>query len=149
MTHIRRFVLDTNVLVSAALLPEDGISRYEPTRLCVEAVRQGGVLLASDATLAELREVLLRPAFDRHKPRGAREAFLTAIMAQVLRVEPAADVRLCSDPDDDMFLAVALAGGADLLLTEDKALLALRTVGRTRILRPIAFARQDRDAPSR
>lgn len=142
MPAVRRFVLDTNVLVSAALLPEGGVRRYEPTRLCVEAARRDGVLLVSDATLAELRAVLLRPAFDRFKPRAEREAFLAAIAAEAEPVAPAEAVRLCSDPDDDMFLAVALAGNADVLLTEDKAVLALRTVGRTRILRPIAFARQ-------
>jgi putative PIN family toxin of toxin-antitoxin system len=142
MPDARRFVLDTNVLVSAALLPEGGVRRYEPTRLCVEIARASGVLLVSDATLAELHAVLLRPAFDRLKPRAEREAFLAAIEAEAERVEPAEDVRLCSDPDDDMFLAVALAGNADVLLTEDKAVLALRTVGGTRILRPIAFARQ-------
>lgn len=140
MTDARRFVLDTNVLVSAALLPEGEARRYRPTRLCVEIARRHGVLLVSDATLAELREVLRRPAFDRLKPRAVREAFLAAIEAEAERVTPATDVRLCSDPDDDMFLAVALAGDADVLLTEDKAVLALRTVGRTRILRPIAFA---------
>ncbi|WP_431855795.1 putative toxin-antitoxin system toxin component, PIN family [Azospirillum sp.] len=139
MVDARRFVLDTNVLVSAALLPEGGVRRYEPTRLCVEAARGSGVLLVSDSTLAELREVLLRPAFDRFKPRPDREAFLAAIAAEAERVEPAEEQRLCSDPDDDKFLAVALAGDADVLLTEDKAVLALKTVGRTRILRPIAF----------
>ena len=143
MSDARRFVLDTNVLVSAALLPEEGVRRrYEPTRLCVAIARRDGVLLASDATLAELRAVLLRPAFDHLKPRAAREAFLAAIEAEAERVEPAEAVRLCSDPDDDMFLAVALSGHADVLLTEDKAVLALRTVATTRILRPIAFARQ-------
>lgn len=142
MPDARRFVLDTNVLVSAALLPEGGVRRYEPTRLCVEAARRDGVLLVSDSTLAELREVLLRPAFDRLKPRADREAFLAAVAAQAERVEPAEEQHLCSDPDDDKFLAVALAGDADVLLTEDKAVLALKTVGRTRILRPIAFLKR-------
>ncbi len=109
--------------------------------MCVEIARRDGVILVSDATLAELREVLLRPAFDRFKPRAAREAFLAAIEAGSERIVPAEEPRLCSDPDDDKFLAVALAGHADVLLTEDKAVLALRTVGETRILRPIAFAR--------
>ncbi|HYH37240.1 MAG TPA: putative toxin-antitoxin system toxin component, PIN family [Azospirillum sp.] len=142
MPDARRFVLDTNVLVSAALLPEGGVRRYEPTRLCVETARRDGVLLVSDATLAELREVLLRPAFDHLKPRPDREAFLAAVAAEAERVEPAEERRLCSDPDDDKFLAVALAGDADVLLTEDKAVLALKTVGRTRILRPIAFLKR-------
>lgn len=137
----QRFVLDTNVLVSAALLPADGALHYQPTRHCVAIARTSGVMLVSDATLEELHEVLRRPAFERQKPRAEREAFLSAITAEALRVVPMQDVHLCRDPDDDKFLAVALAGEADVLLTEDKAVLALRTIGRTRILRPIAFAR--------
>jgi len=139
-----RAVLDTNVLVAYALLPATLPpaalpKRLRPSRDCVEAVRARGVLLASDETLAELRTVLLRPDFDAHKPRAEREAFLSAVEAEAERVVPAPLPRTCKDPDDDKFLAVAVAGGADVLLTEDKALLALRTIGPTRILRPIAF----------
>lgn len=137
----QRFVLDTNVLVSAALLSGEAARRYQPTRRCVAIARTHGVMLVSDATLEELREVLRRPAFDRQKPRAEREAFLSAITAEAERVVPAPGVRLCRDPDDDKFLAVALAGDADVLLTEDKAVLALKTIGRTRILRPITFDR--------
>lgn len=142
-----RAVLDTNVLVACALLP-DAVpaaalpKRLRPARDCVDAVRARGVLLASDETLAELRTVLLRPDFDAHRTRAEREAFLAAVEAEAERVVPAALPRTCKDPDDDKFLAVALAGGAGVLLTEDRALLALRGIGRTRILRPVAFLKE-------
>ncbi|HEY0835132.1 MAG TPA: putative toxin-antitoxin system toxin component, PIN family [Azospirillum sp.] len=146
-----RVILDTNVLVAYALLPVVEPPRLRPSRDCVEAVRAGGVLLASEATLAELRAVLLRACFDAYKPRPEREAFLATVEAEAERVVPAALPRTCKDPEDDMFLAVAVAGAADLLLTEDKALLAVRAIGATRILRPTAFLR-DRarggDAPA-
>ncbi|HYH23240.1 MAG TPA: putative toxin-antitoxin system toxin component, PIN family [Azospirillum sp.] len=137
-----RAVLDTNVLVAYALLPDAVPRRLRPARDCVEAVRARGVMLASEATLTELRTVLLRPDFDTHKPRAEREAFLASIEAGAERVVPAALPRTCKDPDDDKFLAVALAGAAGWLLTEDKALLALRTIGATRILRPIVFLKE-------
>ena len=55
-----RVVLDTNVLINAALRP-DG-----PPRTVVDAVRpENGVLLFSDETFEELRSRFYRPKFDR------------------------------------------------------------------------------------
>ena len=137
-----RTVLDTNILVAYALLGRDVPRRSLAVRDCVDLARTRGRLFASDATLAELRSVLMRPDFDRYKPAAEREAFLTALDAEVLRVDPAPVGRLCRDPDDDMFLAVALAAEADWLVTVDKQLLSVRSVGRTRVLRPERFLEQ-------
>lgn len=135
-------MLDTNILVAFALLGERVARRNMAVRDCVEAVRARGEMLASDATLAELRAVLMRPDFDRYKPAAEREAFLDAVAAQVRLVEPAPIGRLCRDPEDDMFLAVALAADADWLVTVDQQLLSVRSVGRTRVLRPELFLQQ-------
>jgi putative PIN family toxin of toxin-antitoxin system len=134
-----RTVLDTNLLVAWALMGERPARRSEAIRDCVQAVLTRGELLASDATLAELRTVLLRPGFDRYKPARERERLLATIEAKARLVQPAEEVRLCRDPEDDMFLAVALAADADWLVTVDKQLLSVRSVGRTRIVRPERF----------
>lgn len=135
-------MLDTNILVAYALLGERVARRSMAVHDCVAAVRARGEMLASAATLAELRAVLMRPDFDRHKPAAEREAFLAAVAAEARLVEPAPIGRLCRDPEDDMFLAVALAADADWLVTVDQQLLAVRNVGRTRILRPERFLEQ-------
>ncbi len=44
--------------------------------------------------------------------------------------------RVCRDPDDDIVLATALAGRADLIVTGDNDLLVLKTFQRMRILSP-------------
>ncbi|AWJ83767.1 putative toxin-antitoxin system toxin component, PIN family [Azospirillum sp. TSH58] len=134
-----RVVLDTNILVGYALLGAEVPRRSLAIQRSVEAVRARGSAFVSDATLAELREVLMRPDFDRYRPAGERAAFLAAFAAEARRVEPAPVERLCRDPDDDMFLAVALAADADWLVTVDRQLLSVRQVGRTRILRPERF----------
>ncbi|TWA67121.1 putative PIN family toxin of toxin-antitoxin system [Azospirillum brasilense] len=134
-----RVVLDTNILVGYALLGAEVPRRSLAIRDSVAAVRARGVALVSDATLAELREVLMRPDFERYRPAADRAAFLDAFAAEARRVEPAPVERLCRDPDDDMFLAVALAADADWLVTVDRQLLSVRQVGRTRILRPERF----------
>ncbi|MBP2292412.1 putative toxin-antitoxin system toxin component, PIN family [Azospirillum rugosum] len=137
-----RVVLDTNILVAYALLDDEVPRRNLAVRDCVAAVRTRGRLYASDATLAELHAVLMRPTFDRYKPPEQREAFLAALATDICRLESVPDVRLCRDPDDDMFLAVALAADADWLVTVDRQLLSVRRVGRTRILRPERFLEQ-------
>lgn len=134
-----RVVLDTNILVAYALLGDAVPRRSLAIRDCVVAARARGRLFASDATLAELRAVLMRPDFDRYKPAVERESFLAALADEVRRVQPAPIGRLCRDPDDDMFLAVALAADAHWLVTVDQQLLSVRTVGRTRVLRPERF----------
>ncbi|MBK3735898.1 putative PIN family toxin of toxin-antitoxin system [Azospirillum brasilense] len=134
-----RVVLDTNILVGCALLGAEVPRRSLAIRDSVAAVRARGTAVVSDATLAELREVLMRPDFERYRPAAERAAFLDAFAAEARRVEPAPVERLCRDPDDDMFLAVALAADADWLVTVDRQLLSVRQVGRTRILRPERF----------
>lgn len=134
-----RVVLDTNILVAFALLDESPARRHDALRRCVERVRGAGGLLGTKATLAELRDVLLRPGFDRYAPATARARFVDAIATEMTLVVPAVIGRLCRDPDDDMFLAAALAGDADWLVTVDRQLLSVRQVGRTRILRPERF----------
>lgn len=134
-----RVVLDTNILVAYALMGDAVPRRNAAIRDCVEAARTRGRLFASHATLAELRAVLMRPGFDRYKPAEERAAFLEALTDEVRSIDPVPDVRLCRDPEDDMFLAVALAADADWLVTVDRQLLSVRSVGRTRILRPERF----------
>lgn len=134
-----RAVLDTNILVACALLGDRTVRRHLAIRRSVERVCADRGLLASEATLAELRSVLLRPAFDRYQPVAERERFFERIAREARLVEPAAIGRLCRDPEDDMFLAVAVAADAPWLVTVDRQLLAVRAVGRTRVLRPERF----------
>ena len=69
-----RVVLDANVLISAALVP-NGVPYA-----VVEAVRSvNGVLLFSPETFNELRTRRLRPKFDRYIGREDRAAYLAGL----------------------------------------------------------------------
>ena len=115
-----RVVLDTNVLISAAL------TRTGPPRRVVDLVRaDNGVLLLSDETFAELRQRILGSKFDRYVGRESRAAFV-ALLAAVAEWVPIAGARLgCRDPTDDKILETALMGRADHLVTGDGDLLAM------------------------
>ena len=129
-----RVVLDTNVLISAALRP-DG-----PPRAVVDAVREGrGVLLFSDETFDELRTRLLLPKFDRYVGRDGRAVYLAQLEA-VSEWVPIAGAKLgCRDPDDDKLLETALMGAVDCLVTGDRDLLEMSPFQNIPILTPTGF----------
>ena len=129
-----RVVLDTNVLISAAL------TRTGPPRRVVDLVRaDNGVLLFSDETFAELRHRILGSKFDRYVGRESRAAFV-ALLAAVAEWVPIAGARLgCRDPTDDKILETALMGRADHLVTGDGDLLAMSPFHGIPIITPARF----------
>ena len=129
-----RVVLDTNVLISAAL------TRTGPPRRVVDLVRaDNGILLLSDETFAELRHRILGSKFDRYVGRESRAAFV-ALLAAVAEWVPIAGARLgCRDPADDKILETALMGRADHLVTGDGDLLAMSPFHGIPIITPARF----------
>jgi putative PIN family toxin of toxin-antitoxin system len=108
-----RAVIDTNVLVSAMISPAGNEA------LVVLAINQRLVVPCfSREILKEYSDVLLRPRF----------AFLVdevdALLDMLRRcgadVEPVPIAPTSPDPDDDKFIACALAGNADFLVTGNK-----------------------------
>ena len=121
-----RLVLDTNVLIAAIVA--DG--------LCRDLVRIGlrpHTVITSEPLLAELRSTL-RAKF-RVAPEQLRLLSLLRERSEV--VKPASlDKRICRDPDDDIVLATAIAGRADLIVTGDDDLLVLKSFSGIQILSP-------------
>lgn len=105
-----KIVLDTNVLVSGLL------SAFGPPGEIVRLVTARAVRLCYDArVLGEYRQVLLRPAFPFSPARV--ESLLDQIQADGEPVEARLLSARLPDPDDEVFLAVALAGQAECLVT--------------------------------
>lgn len=117
-------VLDTNVVLSALLFKQGAVPRFR--RLWQEAVIHP---LVSADTAKELVRVLAYPKF--RLSDADREELLADYLpyAKAVRPEDHTDalegVPRCRDPFDDMFLSLAQAGRADLLITGDKDLLDL------------------------
>ncbi|MCY4505927.1 MAG: putative toxin-antitoxin system toxin component, PIN family [Acidobacteria bacterium] len=110
-----RIVLDTNVLVSALISPEGS-----PGRVLAAVRREGLTLVTSESQLAELKTVLSR---DRLRPcihPGEAEDLLRNLEAIGDVVAELPDVNASSDPDDNLILATAIAGRADLIVSGDK-----------------------------
>jgi uncharacterized protein len=108
-----RAVIDTNVLVSAM------ISSAGNEALLLTAINQGLVVpYFSQEILEEYSDVLFRPRFGF--PREVVDALLDLFRhrGKLLRPVPVAGVS--TDPDDDKFIACALAGKVDFLVTGNK-----------------------------
>src|SRR5712691_5282478 len=125
-----RCVIDTNVFVSAAVF-----SPSVPRRAVSKAVR-GGLLLFSEYTRDELKEVLFRSKFDRYVSREERTLFLAQLRSVAEFVPIIQIVRACRDAGDDKFLEVALNGRADVIITGDADLLRMHPWRGVAILSP-------------
>ena len=119
-----RIVLDTNVLVSA-LISRNG----PPGRMLAEVKRAGLKLITSAAQLRELRNVLDREQLRRYIRRDEAEDLIRNLEAVGEVVTDLPDVNVSTDPDDNLILAAAVAGRADMIVSGDrKHMLALGAV---------------------
>ena len=128
-----RWVLDTNVILSALLFPSGRLTWLR------DAWRVGIVVpLASRETTTELIRVLHYPRFDLTP--GEREDLLADYLphCESVTVSEPMTIPQCRDPGDRPFLELAVAGRADALVTGDKDLLALAQTFPIPILTPTA-----------
>ncbi len=124
-SETRRIVLDTNVAL-------DLLVWGDPACVPLAAALQRGELrwLATAAMRDEFERVLgYRPIAARLAQRGlGATAMLAAFDALTHSVAPAAPAPCrCGDPDDQIFIDLAVAHGA-LLLSRDQAVLSMRKV---------------------
>ena len=117
-----RLVVDTNVLISAALSP-----RGAPSQL-VQQILAEHRLVFSEATFAELETRIWKPKFDRYISLEARKSLLKDFNAAAVwtAISPSlAATGYSRDPQDDMFVHAALASAAYSITTGDQDLLVL------------------------
>jgi len=119
---LARAVVDTNVILSAALSP-----RGAPAQV-LDWLLAHALLVFTDATFAELESRIWKPKFDRYLSIERRQAILHGVNVSGLWVPvPAAvsEQSFARDPTDDKFVHAALAAGPTWLVSGDKDLLVL------------------------
>ena len=105
-----RLVLDTNILVSAAIKPE-GLQRT----VFLLALTKPARLYVTTPIVEEYRAVLSRPEFQIRK--SLRQQLLQVIKNNAYFVSPSKSLDVTTDPDDNKFLECADAAKADYLIT--------------------------------
>lgn len=133
MPNEPRFVLDTNVLVSALLL------KQSIARQAFDKAIRFGKLLISSATVEELNAVLRRRGFEPYITESERIEFLSAYVRDAILIEVTERVAVCRDPKDDKFLELAWNGQACCIVTGDEDLLVLHPFRGIAILTPRQF----------
>jgi uncharacterized protein len=108
-----RLVLDTNVVVSAAIKAE-GLQRT----VLLFAMTKPALWYASKPVLAEYDSVLARP--ELRIGRGDRQRLLQHIRNRVRIVVPSRLPQVTVDPADNIFIECADAARADYLITGNK-----------------------------
>ncbi len=134
-------IFDTNILISAALVAGSKAD------ICVRMVLDRPLpLVFSEATFAELEEVLMRNKFDRYvSPQGRRE-LLEVWRTSAFFVPPPVlreAVTDCRDASDNKFLELALAVEANAIVTGDPDLLVLNPWRRVRVMTLPDFLREE------
>jgi putative PIN family toxin of toxin-antitoxin system len=133
MNRRQRVVFDTNVLVSRALMEDSTPGR------AVRHAEDHACLLASAETMEEFHSVLLRPRFDRYAGLAIRGEFMERYRRIVEMIAIPSTVQACRDPKDDKFLALAVFGEADLLISGDMDLLVLNPFRGIKIISPADY----------
>jgi putative PIN family toxin of toxin-antitoxin system len=105
-----RLVIDTNVVVSAAIKPV-GLQRT----VLLLAITKPARFYVSRPIMEEYYAVLARPELKIRK--GLRQQLLQLIRNRSYIVVPSRRLEVTSDPDDNIFLECADAARADYLVT--------------------------------
>jgi putative PIN family toxin of toxin-antitoxin system len=114
------------------VLLQAAVSGRGPAAACLDEVEnRTAELVVSDPVLAELADVLTRPTL-RRRYRTLTDEFAADFVARVRRVAASVagvpeTVILARDPKDSMYLNLAIAAGAELVVSRDNDLLDLMT----------------------
>ena len=126
-------VIDTNVLISAGLLPRSRTA--EALAVAVEHF----VIAQNEATWSELETRIARPKFDRYFGDDGRLRHLIQIARSIRMVPSASSDAVSRDPDDDKFIQLALDAGATMLISGDLDLTMVRCYKGIEVLSPTLF----------
>ncbi len=126
-------VFDASTLVGAALkmdsVPEKALLQADET----------DVFALSNIVNAEIAAVLGRPKFAGAIPAARREHVLDILRREAVWFEPTVHVTDCRDPKDNKYLELALAAGAEIIVSSDDDLLVLHPWRGVSILRPADY----------
>lgn len=132
-----RVVIDSSVLIRYLL---------KPSRATRELIQQTWLedeieVVTAPELMYELADVLARPKIRRFVMQDEATALIEAITLRATILPPLGPVPpYTRDSKDDKFVACAVLGEAEYLITYDEDLLVLSEVAKVKILTPESFA---------
>ena len=132
-----RAVFDTNALISALILPNSITAKA--LYFAVEHVE----IIVSKATWQEFEQKIKKTSLERYfRNTQDRDTAVHAINRVVAHVAVRSVVTDCRGPKDNLFLALALDGNAETIISGDSDLLVLNPWRDVRIQSPGDFYRE-------
>lgn len=119
MKMTKKFILDTNILVSSLLIKNSAPSQ------AIKVAEKCGIILYSEAILVELNQVLNRKKFDKYLTIAERQYFILKFIEKAQLIEIKEIITICRDQKDNKFLELGVSGNADFIITGDNDLLVL------------------------
>ena len=126
-------VIDTNVLISAGLLPQSKTAQVLALAVAHFVIAQ------NQDTWHELETRIARPKFDRYFGDSGRLRHLVKIAQSIQGFEVRAAASVSRDKTDDKFIALAIDSGASILISGDPDLKEVQAYEGIEILSPAQF----------
>ena len=126
-------VIDTNVLISAGLLPQSKTAQVLALAVAHFVIAQ------NQDTWHELETRIARPKFDRYFGDSGRLRHLVKIAQSIQGFEVRAAASVSRDKTDDKFIALAIDSGASILISGDPDLKDVQAYEGIEILSPAQF----------
>jgi putative PIN family toxin of toxin-antitoxin system len=133
-----RAIIDTSVLIRYLIKPSAAIKELIEELWLVDEIQ----MVTAPDLIAELEGVLKRDYIQTLIRTEEGQALLDAITQKADILPPLGPLPAYTrDPKDDKFVACALVGDTNYLITEDKDMLILQVAGDVRIVTPYDFLR--------
>ena len=126
-------VIDTNVLISAGLLPQS-----KTAQVLAIAVTHF-VIAQNQATWHELETRIAKKKFDNYFGENGRLRHLIKIAQSALFFQATAEVEVSRDATDDKFIELAIDSGAKIIISGDADLKEIKSYRGIEILSPARF----------
>lgn len=137
-----RLVVDSNVWIAALLTPTGSARRLVDIVLArgIDVLARGIDVVFSESTFHELVTRLERPKFAKYRQPEAWNLFLSELVElAVWHDDTLTAAGVSRDSNDDKFLALAVTGQADAIISGDNDLLLLVAYEGIPILTPTEF----------
>lgn len=126
-------VIDTNVLISAGLLPHSKSAQ-------VLAIAVGQFVIAqNDETWHELETRISKQKFDRYFEKDGRLRHMSQIAQSIKRFESKARVNVSRDETDNKFIELAIDSASTIIISGDPNLKEIQVFQGIEILSPTIF----------
>ena len=126
-------VIDTNVLISAGLLPHSKSAQ-------VLAIAVGKFVIAqNDETWHELETRISKQKFDRYFEKDGRLRHMSQIAQSIKRFESKARINVSRDETDNKFIELAIDSASTIIISGDPDLKEIQVFQGIEILSPTIF----------